>query len=358
MRARGMLAGVIAVVMVLFRPVAGQQTMSIVVGGATREFLVDVPSGYDGSRQFGLVMCFHGLGGNASGTRLFARFQQWGGSDSFIAVYPQGLLIDSPLQPGTQATGWSFELVNNRDVTFVESLLDTLFRRYEINASAVFVTGISNGGYFSDILGCRIGDRLAAIAPVIGGYPLLQNCSLSKNLSVLHLATEFDGIVDIAHVRSATAFWVNRNGCDQTGSQSGICMSYSGCDDGSEVSHCEFQCLVSGAPAASPNTACHTYPFTYTGYAFDATELILDFFRRHGLGTTTGVIAQPRHGPPSSAGTARLAPGALTRVYRPDGSLRAAPGRSRLTGHTTPHAAVIVVDTEIGLLIRRVLVRE
>ena len=271
-------------VFLMVTSVAEQRTID--VGGTTREYIIEVPSNYTASMQHDLVLVFHGMGGTATNT-MFTGFHDHGAADHFITVYPQGLGdIDNVFKPGETTTGWKFETSNNRDVVFTETLLDSLESEFTIRHDGIYVTGISNGGYFSDILACNIGDRLGAIAPVIGGYGWLTyaGCPVSQNLPVMHLGTEFDAIVDIKHLRDATAFWVNHNNCNPTPVKEGICDVYTGTGQAAEVKHCEFVCLVGGVPATSKNAGCHTWPMDYTGYSFEATDMILAFFRNHGLG--------------------------------------------------------------------------
>lgn len=270
--------------------VQAQVTDTIVVHGTHREYVIDLPQSYEPGQSYGLVLCFHGLGGTALSTRAFTMFHHFGDSLRFITVYPQGLLIDSPLAPGTQELGWEFSLTDNRDVAFVDALLDSLIDEYSVDESKVFVTGVSNGGFFSDILGCRLGDRLSAIAPEIGGYPLLTGCSLSKPLPMLRLGTPDDEIVGIENLRAATAFWVEHNGCDAVPLGDGMCESYGRCNSGVEVMHCEFACIKGGL-----YTMCHTWPGP-PNYDFWTTELIVSFFTRQGLGDSAPVRAGGAHG--------------------------------------------------------------
>lgn len=271
----------------LFSTYAEERTID--VNGTLREYIIEVPSGYDGTVPYDLIIVYHGMTGTALQT-AYTGFHLFGETYNFITIYPQGLDdIENVFNPGTTTTGWRFELANNRDVTFTETLLDSIEAEYNIDPSGIFITGISNGGYFSDILACNIGDRLAAIAPVIGGFPLsvVSQCSVAKKLPVLHLGSEYDGVVDIEHLRSATEYWVEHNECEAAPVSSGICDVYSGTEAGAIVQHCEFVCIVGGQEVTSKNAGCHTWPTSFTGYDFDATELILDFFLDNGLGQTS-----------------------------------------------------------------------
>ncbi len=280
------------------------------VDSDTREYVIDVPSSYDSSSPYSLLLCFHGLGGTAANTRAYARFFEQGDLDKFITAYPQGMDIPNPLVPGTNAAGWVFAVSGNRDVTFVAALLDSLENEFNITPGAVFVSGVSNGGFFCDILGCTLGDRLSAIGPIVGGYPLLTGCSVTQPLPVFRLGTVEDELVQISYLRDATAFWVAHNGCDAAAVQDGMCAKYGGCDNGAEVIHCEYACRKS---ALQPG--CHTWPMPPT-YDFSTTEMVLEFFRDHGLGGASASAA-PRdisRAPESHWFTVTSAAGATVRV--------------------------------------------
>lgn len=282
------------VFILIINPVSAEER-TINVNGTIREYIIEVPVNYSNSLRHDLIIVYHGMTGTASQT-MFTGFHNSGAQDHFITVYPQGLDdIDNPFNPGTTTTGWKFEIANNRDVTFTEVLLDTLETEFNIRHDGIYITGISNGGYFSDILACNIGDRLAAIAPVIGGYQWLSSsaCSISENLPIFHLGTEFDAVVDIENLRGATEFWIGHNNCDDTPVQQGICDVYKGSEQDAVVYHCEFECLVNGVPVTEKNTECHTWPTSFTGYSFEATDMILDFFREYGLGSNTSIFNSP-----------------------------------------------------------------
>jgi polyhydroxybutyrate depolymerase len=72
------------------------------------------------------------------------------------------------------------------DIAFIAALLDALARRHPIDAKRVFATGISNGGIFSHYLAANLADRIAAIAPVAGGFadPFYRRFAPSQPVSV------------------------------------------------------------------------------------------------------------------------------------------------------------------------------
>src|SRR2546428_1153093 len=54
------------------------------------------------------------------------------------------------------------------DVAFVHALLDSASQLYGLDSARVVATGISNGGIFTEHLGCSLSGRLIGIVPVAG----------------------------------------------------------------------------------------------------------------------------------------------------------------------------------------------
>lgn len=130
---------------------------SVLVAGQRREFLVHLPAGYDGKQAYPVVMAFHGLGMN--GHMMFGLTGFTGLSDrkGFIVVFPTA--VGGRWQDGLTATG-------NDDVAFVQSMLDRLAVQFKIDRRRVYACGISNGGYFTQLLALTIPERIAACGVV------------------------------------------------------------------------------------------------------------------------------------------------------------------------------------------------
>ena len=75
----------------------------------------------------------------------------------------------------------------------------------------MFAGGTSSGAHFVNVLGCRFGDRLAAVAPVAGYLPESTGCVGTPAALVIHGVD--DGLENGATARD---FYVERNGCSAT----------------------------------------------------------------------------------------------------------------------------------------------
>ncbi len=90
--------------------------------------------------------------------------------EGFIAAYPNGTgLLADRLLTWNVLFGFGYASRNNvDDVTFARTLIEELELDYAIDRNRIYATGISNGGMFTYLLGSRLSDVLAAIAPVAG----------------------------------------------------------------------------------------------------------------------------------------------------------------------------------------------
>jgi len=290
------------------------QPRTITVGGLEREFVVHLPPGYDGTEPAPLVLNLHGFGGDIEGQDTSTDLPDAAGDRDYIVVTPQGAALDVPDGgPAAQAgaafeglTFWNFfgsdpgnvtvsgapislTDIGADDVAFVDALLDTVAEEYCVDADRVFSTGMSNGAGMSTTLGCELGDRLAAIAPV-AGVNLSGGCPGDDPVSVLAIHGDADAIAGYAgtslmgfdlgnpSVPDRMAAWASFDGCDAEptvdDSTAGLVVTrWVGCDDGTDV---ELWTLA-GWGHEWPRAESPTQPGVV-----DATEAVLDFFDTHG----------------------------------------------------------------------------
>ncbi len=130
-----------------------------------------------------------------------AHYDNFADANGIIAVYPDGI-----------ARGWNDGRMTRRiqradvdDVAFFSAALDKLESEYSVDATRVYATGISNGGFMSFRLGCDLAARFAAVAP--------DAATLSVNLSTsCNMARPVPLLMDERHARSAGAVR-RRTGC-------------------------------------------------------------------------------------------------------------------------------------------------
>ena len=141
---------------------------------ATKHFLVDrterqaivcAPKNEHRDQPAPLVLAFHGRGSSAdnmaSGTRIHEAWPE------AVVVYPEGLTGNpAPYDPRGEQRGWQINPgeLQDRDVRFVDALLDALNAEFKLDANRFYAVGHSNGGRFTGILWAMRGARFAAFA--------------------------------------------------------------------------------------------------------------------------------------------------------------------------------------------------
>ncbi len=156
-----------------------------------------------------LVFVFHGHGGTGLNMARKDFAEQW--PEAYF-VYPQGLLTKSYYDPEGKRTGWQNQVSNyeDRDLKFFDAMLETMLAK-GIDPNRVYVTGHSNGGFFSYLLWAERRDQLAAVAPsAAGGADSLK----LQPLPALHLAGRQDSIVHFAAQERSMEYARRCNRCE------------------------------------------------------------------------------------------------------------------------------------------------
>ena len=203
----------------------GRSSFEIPVGGSSREVEVEIgpEAGKDGPAP--VVFAWHGWGGDARNQLSALNVKKhW---PEAVVVAPQGRARRFPgrgrARPGWQISSGEF---NDRDVRLFDALVFELSKLDCLDATRFVSTGFSNGGYFSNLLGCRRGRVLAAIAPVGSGGPY-ESCEVPVAAWVAH--GKDDRIVRSREGDASFLSWQERNGCKEK--QTGIegCVEAQAC---------------------------------------------------------------------------------------------------------------------------------
>ena len=189
-----------------------------------RRYLLDAPAA-SADTPLPLVLAFHGFRDDAAGLRRWTGLDALARREKFVAVFPDG--HDGVRLLGTLGRGWDIGIDADVDRAFVEKLLDRIERERCIDRRRVYATGMSNGGFFASLLGCRLGGRLAAVGPVAGGMDL-GSCTPSRPMPILLLYGTSDAVVEPELVRGARDWWVRANGCAGSATADG-CQRYDAC---------------------------------------------------------------------------------------------------------------------------------
>lgn len=130
------------------------------VDGTVRTLLIDVPSGPTPDGGFPVLFFFHGKGDTAKNLRNIVDMHK----TSAVVVYPQGL------ENAWQGGPYAVTNESRADEHLVALTLARLGATLPIRWDHVYAAGMSNGGGFASLLGCRLPDVFAGTASVSAAY--------------------------------------------------------------------------------------------------------------------------------------------------------------------------------------------
>lgn len=196
--------------------------------GFKRTYYLHLPSIPASGKKCPVLFVLHG-GGVADGDDVAFKtgYNELADRDGFIAVYPNG--INAQWNDGR---GKTFRLAKDNsqvdDVGFISGLIDLIIGDYNGDPSRIYITGLSNGGMMTLRLGCEIGDKLAAIAPIIASMPLplVERTYRDSPLPILLMNGTEDPLVpweggwvrlvlpkrgEVLSTEETVSYWVERN---------------------------------------------------------------------------------------------------------------------------------------------------
>lgn len=246
---------------------------SITSGGRPRTYRLFVPTGFEARKRLPLVLDLHPSGGTSAGQAKTSGFETLAAREGFIVASPQA-----------ENGRWNVPVTADRadDVRYITDVIDHVSARACVDGARIYATGFSGGARMSSLLACRLGTRIAAIAPMAGlRWPAPCDGRPVPVLTLHGLAdaqNTYDGRVEgrggewVESVPEALAGWASHNRCtsgaiaeDAPGPLSTI--RYEGCAGNTEVRLIRIDGLG------------HTWART----EIDATRTMWEFFSRHSL---------------------------------------------------------------------------
>ncbi len=234
----------------------GDSNGSLMSGGATRTYILHVPTGYTGKTPIPVVVDYHSLGSTSSGEKGISGYASLGDTEGYATVFPQG--IDNAWNIGPCCT--TSRTVD--DLAFTRALVKDVQAKVCVDPKRIYAVGYSMGGGMSHYLGCNAADLFAAIAPA--AFDLLiaseEPCNPSRPITEISFRGTADPLVNydggasmppsglqvtIHFLGAQGTFqkWAQLDGC--TGSPSAPdsngCSTYSQCKDGVEATLCTKQ---------------------------------------------------------------------------------------------------------------------
>ncbi|QDU73987.1 Esterase PHB depolymerase [Bremerella volcania] len=284
----------------------GRHRLTIDSDDREREFWVYIPTqAQQPEAGWPLVFVFHGGLSNAPTMVRFCEMNEYADAAGFVTVFPNGTgrLPTMKTWNAGMCCGYA-QREDVNDVHFVELLLADLPRRMAIDPTRIYSTGMSNGGMMSYLLGDKLADRFAAIAPV-GGTMGNPTCSPSRPVPLMHIHGTDDQFVrweggvgsrsksklHFHSVDHAMENWIAANRAQTTPSIESLPVEV---NDGTSIER--FIYAADGSDSAEVvllkvHGGGHTWPgkesrlelLGPTTRNLDANQAIWEFFQRHRL---------------------------------------------------------------------------
>lgn len=201
---------IVCVVCCMVGTLATPQTLQVHVDGVTRTALV-YPGQHATNAVAPVIVAFHGYNGSARQFAAIAQLQNYW--PEATVVYPQGINIRLP-QLREDGRGWQYQpgLYGDRDIRMVEVMLTELSRTMGVDRSRIFVTGMSNGAMFADVLFATRPHLFAGFASVAGtAGAFLHNATVPRPMLIIHGSA--DPLIPM-RLAAATRDTIRRiNGC-------------------------------------------------------------------------------------------------------------------------------------------------
>jgi polyhydroxybutyrate depolymerase len=264
-------------------PRRGNLYVQLTVDDVPRSAIVHVPRTAHRGARLPLVLAFHGSGRTGSYMARYSTLEALSDTEGFVSVFP------SAARPHRRWVLADEDPGGPQDLQLVEQVLDRSEALACVDTSRVYATGVSNGGGMAARLGCELSTRLAAIAPVAGGYSTLDACHPSRPVSVLEIHGTADLVVPYGgkppdgagSVGGFLGQWTSLDGCSGSPSRTGygpssVLFRWRPCEGGTEVEHIKIYGGGHDWPGAQPPDGAPTAPIS-------AARAVWSFFRGHVL---------------------------------------------------------------------------
>lgn len=166
------------------------------INGQRRRFRLFAP---EHAAAAPIVLAFHGVGGSPASMARESRLDEAAQSEGWIIAYPEAI--------GSRWPYFSRSRADN-DIRFCDALISLLIARGG-DADRVHLTGMSGGGYFCNVVGARLSERIASVAAHSGGAGVLGRDGIHavRKYPVMVIHGVDDAIVPIETGRALAALY-------------------------------------------------------------------------------------------------------------------------------------------------------
>ena len=180
------------------------------IGGTSRKWMLDVPTGYDASKPYRLIFVWHPLSG--SGSQIVS-----GGFNGLKSLANNTVVFataDGLNGSNSEASGTGYWNVNGGDMKLLQTMLDKINAGLCIDQQRIFSTGFSFGGMMSYTVGFQFKNVFRAVAPCSGKTGVIPyDDNNEDSLAIMAFHGDKDTFVATALGKAFFDMYAKRNKC-------------------------------------------------------------------------------------------------------------------------------------------------
>ena len=282
----------------------------IQVGPLDRSYIVERAGLAEANSRLPIIIYLHGLGTLISEgvpARFDIPFALLPELPSTLVVHPQGVdrrwdSIPARIKTWQRLAGTDGKPVD--DIAFLRALIDHLAADENGDPTRVYVAGVSSGGFLVPRIACEMGDKVAAVADVIGTarQAVFKDCNAHPVPFALIASTTDDTnpyagasgseLTRIASAPDTAFFFAKHDGCstrietplphlDLTLPSTVSLSRFSDCDEGSEVLFYRVDGSAHSVPSTAPIEAEGWNASGRRNRDIDTAHILWAFFKAH-----------------------------------------------------------------------------
>jgi poly(3-hydroxybutyrate) depolymerase len=251
------------------------QHISITVGTMQRRYILNVPTNYDNTKPYKLIIAYHELNGNDD---EMYRNQYYHllplSNNSAIFVAPNGQQNNASC---TQASGCGWPNPQNTDLALADAVVAQIEQNFCVDTNRIFATGWSYGGSMSYKTACErplggVANGFVRAIAVYSGSQLSGNCTPSKPVGYYASHGTGDSVLPYNSGVGLFQNFAKANGCTYVAPPSSVngahvCNTLMGCTSGYPTEFCAFSGDHTPDPKDSGQSTSWEYQNVWTYFS-------------------------------------------------------------------------------------------
>ena len=184
-----------------------------------RYYYIYIPNNLDENLSVPVLFALHGYGSSALRHLNYTDYFSIADENNLIVVYPHGATT-ATLSSHWNVGGWTSKSPI-KDLDFINTVINLIKSKIQIDETRIYSSGMSNGGYMSYHLACNLSEKFAAVASVTGSMTIdtFNDCNPTHPTPILQIHGLLDFVVPYNGNRGSKSipdvidYWVSYNSC-------------------------------------------------------------------------------------------------------------------------------------------------